>query len=239
MLSEIIDTEIKLLKHYDPASFHLAERFINLKGVIPYFNRLFSEARSSTYCSSTMPLFRSELAVERALDNFEIGLTLLSNKTIGTLVGQDITCKLKDEKEILPEALWTCPIISVNGKKAARIGINFHYEENKIVMSIVNIQGKDKVAINELREALKNEGMTPYWAVHSVNLLLECATREEVDLIRGLPSSMHPSKERQGFSLNNTFPLYDMTFGRLGFERKSDSGGNLIYYELSSQKQKL
>ena len=184
-----------------------------------------------------MPLFRSKLAVERARDNFEIGLNLIVNKTIGALVGQDITCRLKDKEEVLPEALWTCPITSVSGKKAARIGINFHYEESKIVMSIVNIQGKDKVAINELREALKKEGMTPYWAVHSVNLLLKY-TADKVDLIRGLPSNQHPSKERPGFSLKNTFPLYDMTFESLNFNEKYVSG-ELICYELSSQKQKL
>lgn len=238
MLSEVVDTEIKLLKHYEPANFYLAERFIKLKTAIPNFNKLFSEARSSSYCSSVNALFRSELAVERALDNFEIGLALIANKTIGDLVGRDITCKLKDKKEVLPEALWTCPIISLNGKKASRIGVNFHYEKNKTVMSIVNIQGKDKAAINELRESLKNAGMTPYWAVHSIDLLLKYAAAK-VDLIRGLPSNMHPSKGRPGFSLKNTFPLYDMTFERLNFEKKYDLEGNLIYYEFSSQKQKL
>lgn len=100
--------------------------------------------------------------------------------------------------------------------------MNLHGERNLIV-SIVNIQGKDPAGIREF-----NRHGTP-WAVASLLALAHTLPADAI--VRGVPSASHPSKARAGFDPHRASCLYDLTFRTLGMARIRDARGNLLHYQ--------
>ncbi len=228
LLREIIDTEIFLFGQYGvPTHCTEALRYINLKGMLRY-NSLFHEARSATYCGLTKASFHSDAAIKRALDNFELGLELIVGRHLG-FVGQSVLqFELKPPHEQMPEALWYCPIFHKG--LAARIGLNLHYETGNVVVTIANIQGKDKAKLISLTEVLLHH---QYWTIEAIASIMS-ALPEKITIVRGISSTFHPSRNRRGFDKQRASCLYDRTFRHphLGMRPIRDENGTIMYYEV-------
>ena len=108
------------------------------------------------------------------------------------------------------------------------MGVNFHTEESKVVASILNIQGKDGDVVKSFREHFGNGN---YWPVEVLTFLLQ-EWPADINIVRGVSSSKHPSNGRNGFDIHRASNLYDRTFRSLGMEPIRDKTGNVRYYEL-------
>lgn len=229
-LGRIINTQIYLFGQYGiPGHFKEAERFERLRG-IPGLKQLFHEARSGIYCGTEKPNFHSDKSIRLALDNFEIGLEILVGAELGALNGSTLRFQLKPKEELMPEALWYCPITHQN-QQAARIGINFHYQNGTIVATIANIQCRNKAVLDALKCRLGSE--TRYWAVEAVTSIIENLPND-ISVIRGISSAAHPSRNNERFDRHSTSCLYDRTFRhpKIGMEPIRNNTGSVAFYEL-------
>ncbi len=228
-LSDVIDAQLYLFGQYGiPEHQKEASRFVGLKG-LPNFGTIFHEARTAPYCGLEKSNFHSDVAIKRGLDNFEIGLELLLNREVGRVGGARLKFELKPKMEDMPEALWYCSI-AADTEIAARIGLNLHYEKGLVVATIANIQGKSKRGLDILKEKL-----TPnhYWAVEAVSSLL-AALNSNISIVRGIASTSHPSRFREGFDRHRASCLYDRTFQNksVGMSPIRGTDGSVMYYEI-------
>lgn len=230
-IGDLIRAQIRYLRNYqgiDPEILNLAARCLTLESKIPEFPHAFHNARQATYAGLQKECFWSELTVSRALDNLESGLELLT-ETEFYILFHTTTIRPAPIGEKMPEAAWLCPIFSSEAQPAARLGLNLHYEDSAPILTIANIQGKDNQAIAQLKQAL---GEGRIWPVEAVRELIE-KLPSEIRTVRGLASTVHPARFREGFDKHRASCLYDRTFRNIGMQQVADSNGELQYYELT------
>lgn len=211
-LGDIISSTLFLFGQYGiKIHQYEAKRYLKIKSKkITDFNKLFHQARSGIYCGIEKPVFHSDNSINNAINNFELGLELLLDKN-------NLEFKLRPKHEDMPEAIWYLQVKNENNKYVGRIGINIHSQKNDIIATIANIQGK-----------FKSEQT---WQVQVVKKLI-LDLNPNINIIRGIASSQHTSKNRVGFDKHRASCLYDLTFKNANMNTIRDSNKKAIYYEL-------
>ena len=165
--------------------------------------------------------------IDRALDNIDMGLRLVYGELFAAS-GLYIKCVPRPTTgEKTREAAWRWNVYDSNGMMAAAMGMNLHLSFGEIVATIANVQGHDRYAVENLH-ALTGE--TP-WAVAVLDLMLSHFP-QEIEHLRGIPSTQHPFRDAKGFDRHRASNLYDRTFMASGLEPVRDFKGEVLFYEM-------
>jgi len=163
--------------------------------------------------------------IERTLTNIEIGICEVMG--LGMFKGNMHTyCHIKPPNDPKSrEAVWQYRVF-IEEMFVAGIGMNFHYEDDNIVATISNIQGRNTDGVAELRRVC---GSTP-WPVKALYTILGYMSEEII--VRGPTCTQHPCISQDRNLKHRASNLYDRTFRRLGFEGVRDTIGKVKYYQL-------
>ncbi|MFA6489614.1 MAG: hypothetical protein WCT52_02930 [Candidatus Micrarchaeia archaeon] len=234
--STVTDAQIEHFRQYGVKEYEiLAKRFLHLKNDWPsnrQFPHVFHNARTAEYLGLPAINFYWARNFENAVFNLRFGLENFNGNTIrcDSLV---LSCTPTPVIERLPEAAWKYTVF-FNGMELGRLGVNFHEgKDGQVTASIVNIQGKDGGPFAEYK---KLNGRRMQWAFEALSGLV-CELLQKVDVVMGISSLSHPSKDiprapgEKTFNPVSTFHLYDHNFAKseLGMVRTIDEAGRQIF----------
>ena len=182
-----------------------------------------------------------EKRIQRTIDNYVIGRKIEAQHILGNIDGRFVVSMEPHFPINKQESMWTLMLGDVSKKGnsvIARVGLNFHNENNQVVMSVPVIQGspEGKEILDEFRRRIKKP-----WPVFMMKIVHSIALNNGIQKVRGIPELEQPFFKKPEFKSGKRvgkggYSLYAKTFDIMGY---SPPDKRRSYYEIDSTAIKL